>query len=58
MLSLSSSSGRKLNVSKNITRAGIRAAYYKEDESPIILFITREHNYKKNYANLKKKILL
>ena len=44
---------------KNITRAGIRAVYYKEDESPIILFITREHNYKKdNYANLKEEDII
>ena len=40
---------------KNITRAGIRAVYYKEDETPIVVFITREHNFKKdNYSNLKE----
>ena len=40
---------------KNITKAGIRCVYHKEDEMPIILFISREHNLKKNsYSKLKE----
>lgn len=30
---------------KNITRAGIRALYMKEDKSPITIFIARDHHY-------------
>ena len=42
-------------IIKNITKAGIRCVYYKEDELPIILFIAREHNQKKElYNNLKE----
>jgi len=42
-------------IIKNITKAGIRCVYYKEDEQPIILFIAREHNQKKElYNNLKE----
>ena len=30
---------------KNITRAGIRALYMKEEKSPITIFIARDHHY-------------
>lgn len=36
---------------KNVTRAGIRAIYYKEEENPIVLFIAREHNIKNEQFN-------
>ena len=32
----------------NKTKAGIRACYYRMDENPIVVFITRDHNYNKD----------
>jgi DNA-directed RNA polymerase subunit E'/Rpb7 len=40
---------------KNVTRAGVRAVYYKEDENPIVLFIAREHNIKNEQFNQIKE---
>lgn len=41
--------GQKIKCrSINKTKAGIRACYYRMDESPIIVFITRDHNYNKD----------
>lgn len=40
---------------KNVTRAGIRAVYYKEEENPIVLFIAREHNIKNEQFNQIKE---
>jgi|TARA_B110000444_G_C18778532_1_gene566253 DNA-directed RNA polymerase subunit E'/Rpb7 len=38
--------GQKIKVIvENITKAGIKANYYKLDERPIIVFITRDHYY-------------
>ena len=37
----------KVNV-KNITKAGIRAEY-KDENSPIIIFISRDHVYNNSY---------
>tara|TARA_B100000902_G_scaffold108017_1_gene109751 strand:- start:1320 stop:1904 length:585 start_codon:yes stop_codon:yes gene_type:complete len=38
--------GQKIKVIvENITKAGIKANYYKLDEKPIIVFITRDHYY-------------
>lgn len=46
-------------VIKNITKAGIRCLYYKEEEKPIILFIARDHNQKKDlYNNLKENDII
>ena len=46
-------------IIKNITKAGIRCLYYKEDEKPIILFIARDHNQKKDlYNNLKENDII
>jgi DNA-directed RNA polymerase subunit E'/Rpb7 len=42
-------------VVKNVTRAGIRAVYYKEDENPIVMFIAREHNIKNEQFNQVKE---
>jgi DNA-directed RNA polymerase subunit E'/Rpb7 len=42
-------------IVKNVTRAGIRAVYYKEEENPIILFIAREHNIKNDHFNQIKQ---
>ena len=39
---------------KNITRAGIRAVYTKEKNSPITVFVARDHHYN-NEAFLKVK---
>ena len=45
--------GMKFKVTvKNITKAGIRAEYKKD--SPIVVFISRDHSYKnKNFNNIK-----
>jgi len=40
---------------KNVTRAGVRAVYYKEDENPVVLFIAREHNIKNEQFNQIKE---
>ena len=38
--------GQKIKVIvENITKAGIKANYYKLEEKPIIVFITRDHYY-------------
>ena len=38
--------GQKIKVVvENITKAGIKANYYKLEEKPIIVFITRDHYY-------------
>ena len=42
-------------VVKNVTRAGIRAVYYKEDETPLIMFIARENNLKNDDFNKVKE---
>ena len=42
-------------IVKNVTRAGIRAVYYKEDENPIIMFIARENNLKNEEFNKVKE---
>jgi DNA-directed RNA polymerase subunit E'/Rpb7 len=43
----------KCNV-KNVTKAGIRATYGSEEQSPVIVFIARDHNYKKpEFSNIK-----
>ena len=43
----------KCNV-KNVTKAGIRAVYGEEHESPIVVFVARDHNYKKpEFNNIK-----
>lgn len=34
---------------KNITRAGIRAVYVKEEKSPVTIFIARDHHYNNEY---------
>ena len=34
---------------KNITRAGIRATYVKEEKSPVTIFIARDHHYNNEY---------
>lgn len=48
-------------IVKNITKAGIRAIYESEEESPIIIFIARDHHYNNDYfTNIKEndKILV
>jgi len=40
---------------KNITRAGIRAVYYKEEISPITVFIARDSHYNKEYFKKVKE---
>tara|TARA_B100000945_G_C20301888_1_gene558461 strand:- start:129 stop:710 length:582 start_codon:yes stop_codon:yes gene_type:complete len=43
----------KCNV-KNVTKAGIRATVGDESESPIVIFVARDHNYKKpEFNNIK-----
>ena len=40
---------------KNITRAGIRALYTKEEKSPITIFIARDHHYNsENFSRIKE----
>ena len=39
----------------NITRAGIRAKYVKEEKSPIVIFIARDHHYNNDYFNKVKE---
>ena len=40
---------------KNITRAGIRAIYAKEDTSPITIFIARDHHYNNEFFSKIKE---
>lgn len=35
----------------NNTKAGIRAEYIKDDVSPIVIFVARDHNYKNSNFN-------
>ena len=43
-------------VVKNITKAGIRAIYQNEEESPITIFIARDHHYNNEYfSSIKEK---
>jgi hypothetical protein len=42
-------------VAKNITKAGIRAESADESPSPIVVFITRDHNYTMPYFSLIKE---
>jgi DNA-directed RNA polymerase subunit E'/Rpb7 len=42
-------------VAKNITKAGIRAESAEESPSPIVVFITRDHNYTMPYFSLIKE---
>ena len=39
----------------NITRAGIRAIYFKETKSPITIFIARDHHYDNKYFSTIKE---
>ena len=40
---------------KNITRAGIRATYIKEEVSPITIFVARDHHYNNEaFAKIKE----
>lgn len=39
----------------NITRAGLRATYAKEEKSPITIFIARDHHYKNEYFSKIKE---
>ena len=42
-------------VAKNITKAGIRAESSEEQPSPIVVFITRDHQYmNKQFGNVKE----
>lgn len=40
---------------KNVTKAGIRATYTKEDESPITIFVARDHHYDNDYFSSLKE---
>jgi len=40
---------------KNITRAGIRAVYAKEEVSPITIFIARDHHYNNEHFSKIKE---
>jgi DNA-directed RNA polymerase subunit E'/Rpb7 len=40
---------------QNITRAGIKATYAKEQNSPILVFIARDHHYNNEYFNKIKE---
>ena len=40
---------------KNITRAGIRATYTREEESPITIFIARDHHYNNEEFSQQKE---
>jgi|TARA_B110000967_G_scaffold208202_1_gene259610 DNA-directed RNA polymerase subunit E'/Rpb7 len=40
---------------ENITRAGIRATYFKEKRSPITIFIARDHHYDSKYFSTIKE---
>jgi len=42
-------------VVKNVTRAGIRGVYYKEEETPLVMFIARENNLKNEEFNKVKE---
>ena len=42
-------------VAKNITKAGIRAESSEETPSPIVVFITRDHNYSLPYFSTIKE---
>jgi len=39
----------------NVTRAGIRATYTREEESPITIFIARDHHYNNEDFSQKKE---
>lgn len=39
----------------NVTRAGIRAIYFKEKKSPITIFIARDHHYDSKYFSTIKE---
>ena len=39
----------------NVTRAGIRAKYTREEESPITIFIARDHHYNNEEFSQKKE---
>jgi len=40
---------------KNITRAGIRATYTREEESPITIFVARDHHYNNEEFSQQKE---
>ena len=40
---------------ENITRAGIRAIYFKDTKSPITIFIARDHHYNNKYFSTIKE---
>jgi DNA-directed RNA polymerase subunit E'/Rpb7 len=42
-------------IVKNITKAGIRAIYQSEEESPITIFIARDHHYNNEYFTSLKE---
>jgi len=52
--------GMRINcIVKNITKAGIRAESADDDPSPIVVFITRDHNYMSDYfSSIKEKDLI
>jgi len=39
----------------NVTRAGIRAIYFKEKKSPITIFVARDHHYDNKYFSTIKE---
>ena len=44
---------------ENITRAGIRATYFKEKKSPITIFIARDHHYdSKQFSAVKEEDII
>ena len=40
---------------ENITRAGIRAVYFKDTKSPVTIFIARDHHYNNKYFSTIKE---
>ena len=43
----------------NITRAGIRAEYFKEEKSPITIFVARDHHYdNKQFSAVKEEDII
>ena len=40
---------------KNVTRAGIRATYTREEDSPITIFVARDHHYNNEEFSQKKE---
>lgn len=40
---------------ENITRAGIRALYFKDIKSPVTIFVARDHHYNNKYFSALKE---